>query len=71
MEAAGRQPSEKVKGPWGQMGCVEKALARRENAQSRTLLQVLVGESCPNGQQKFSPLNGQEKQSKAVSVREK
>ncbi|CAM9711768.1 unnamed protein product [Rangifer tarandus platyrhynchus] len=70
-ETAGWQPSEKVKGPQGQMGCVEKALARRENSQSRALLQTLVGESCPNGQQKFSPVKGQEKQSKAVSVREK
>ena len=70
-ETAGRQPSEKVKGPQGQMGCMEKALARREDAQSRTLLQALVGERCPSGQQKFSPVKGKEKQSKAVSVREK
>lgn len=50
------------------MGCMEKALTQRENAQS------LVGESCPNGQQKFSPVKGQAnkaKQSKAVSLREK
>lgn len=70
-ETAGRQPSEKVKRPQGQMGCMEKALARREDAQSRTLLQALVGERCPSGQQKFSPVKGKEKQSKAVSVREK
>lgn len=60
-ETAGMQPPvKKWRFQRGQMGCMEKALTQRENAQS------LVGESCPNGQQ-FSPVKGQANKAKQSS----